>query len=176
MLQIDQSHLKECLSYNKRTGEFTWNTRPARHFCMERIMKMWNTKYSGVAAGTMRKNGYVYIDIDGFGFKAHRLAMIYENGSCSLPVDHINGNPSDNRMCNLRLATMMQNAHNRKTPVTNRTGVKGVSVHRETGKFMASVTFNRKRTYLGLFSNLEDAAKAVSAKRAELHGEFACNG
>jgi hypothetical protein len=88
-------------------------------------------------------------------------------------VDHIDGNGLNNSRSNLRIATNSQNMCNRNAPVSNTTGVKGVYWRKGAGKWEASIKHLGKRTYLGLFTSIQDAAIAYNKKAIELHGEFA---
>lgn len=100
---------------------------------------------------------------------ADRMGMKY------VTVDHINGNPLDNRRSNLRAATHSQNLHNRGKPGHNTSGIKGVSFDKRTGRFDARVMVKRKQYWLGRFDTPAEAGLAVSQKRRELVGEFACD-
>ncbi len=89
-------------------------------------------------------------------------------------VDHINGNPSDNRACNLRACNQMQNLGNSKRPKHNKSGVKGVFWDKERSKWMAQIQMeNRRSTYLGRFEKIEDAAACYAAAARKKFGEFA---
>lgn len=80
-------------------------------------------------------------------------------------VDHVNFDPLDNRRENLRVVTWQQNCQHRKT--RNRTGYRGVALHRATGKYQSYVRHNGKRHYCGLFATPREAGAAAAAKRAE---------
>jgi hypothetical protein len=92
----------------------------------------------------------------------------------SILVDHINGNPLDNRRSNLRTCNKSQNSCNRGAPRTNKLDLKGV--RKIDGRYMAQICKNQKGFYLGLFSTPEEAHEAYKAAARVLHGEFACNG
>jgi hypothetical protein len=86
-------------------------------------------------------------------------------------VDHVNGNPLDNRKENLRLATPAQNAINWMR--NNKTGVRGVFAN---GKNRFAVRIKRpggKRLYLGTFLGLDAAKNAYAEAAAKFHGPFA---
>lgn len=106
---------------------------------------------------------------------AHRMvwAMVH-NEWPSLEVDHIDGDPLNNRIENLRLADYAENSRNRAMPRSNTTGITGVVIHKKTGKWQAQSGIQRgnkiKMVYLGLFDNLLDAAAA--RKSYELHHGF----
>jgi hypothetical protein len=74
-------------------------------------------------------------------------------------VDHINGDPSDNRKSNLRVATNSQNLANIKKPKHNKSGFKGVSFDKERNKWAYLLTVNGKK-YRGRANTAEEAAKA----------------
>lgn len=81
-------------------------------------------------------------------------------------VDHINGNPLDNRKANLRLATTAQNAQNqgsRGGPSRHR----GVTWDKSRQKWMASHTLNGRRTTIGRFHSEEEAGKAAAEWRRQ---------
>jgi hypothetical protein len=88
-------------------------------------------------------------------------------------VDHINGDRLDNRRENLRLATSSQNNMNSKISTRNNSGYKGVSFHKRTGKWRVVICAEGKRTEVGLFSDLVEAAQAYDKAAISIHGEFA---
>jgi hypothetical protein len=70
---------------------------------------------AGSTAGSVKRNGYVAIKIDGVLYKAHRLAWYLGTGVWPAPeieIDHINRVKGDNRLCNLRLVTRIGNQAN----------------------------------------------------------------
>ena len=87
-------------------------------------------------------------------------------------IDHINGNPLDNRKSNLRICTLGENARNaRKTRGTSK--YKGVRWYKPLRKWRAQIWHNNKSIHLGYFTNEQEAAKIYNKKAKELFGEFA---
>lgn len=86
--------------------------------------------------------------------------------------DHINGNGLDNRRENLRVATKAQNHQNAQKRKDNTSGYKGVSLHKETGRYVAYINANSKRFYLGIFPTIEEAYQARQKALLEHHKEF----
>lgn len=82
--------------------------------------------------------------------KMHRMILGLKRGDGNV-VDHINGDPLDNRRSNLRICTYEHNAWNSKKKSTNKSGFKGVSFRKETRKYEAHICVKGKNLYLGSF-------------------------
>lgn len=87
-------------------------------------------------------------------------------------VDHINGNPLDNRRNNLRICSSSQNNMNRKISIRNKSGYKGVSWSQSTNKWKAKITVNKKCLTIGYFENKIEAKKAYDEAGKKYFGEF----
>ena len=91
----------------------------------------------------------------------------------SLGADHINGNSLDNRKCNLRSATVSQNAKNRAKSRNSKSRFKGVSWSRRDSKWAAEIQVDKRRIWLGYFSDELEAAKSYDCAARQYHGDFA---
>jgi hypothetical protein len=102
----------------------------------------------------------------------HRLVALafLPNLDCKPKIDHIDRQPSNNHVSNLRWCSDGENGANK--PGTSVTGYKGV--HRSLEKFYAKIYHKRKFIYLGTFDTARLAHEAYRAKAVELYGEFAC--
>ena len=152
---------QERLEYNAETGEFTW-------------LGDFNAKRVGRRAGTtIGSKGYRTITIKKRRYYEHRIAwyMMTGNDPTGLEIDHINGDKSDNRFSNLRMATCQQNKVNCGLSVNNTSGYKGVTKNRKA--WIASIMKDRQYVYIGSFETPEEAAKAYDAKAVELFGDYA---
>lgn len=87
-------------------------------------------------------------------------------------VDHIDGNGLDNRKSNLRIATMSQNAMNRKLAYNNTSNVTGVDYVKYSGKWRARLRVNGITHCLGYYINKEDAVKARKDAEEKYFSEF----
>jgi hypothetical protein len=98
---------------------------------------------------------------------------MFHHGWLPPQLDHVNGNPRDNRIENLRPATRSQNALNRCAQRRNKVGVKNVVYNPAKRKFEVRLMVGDKNTHFGMFSRLEDAATAAAQARTAAHGDFA---
>lgn len=151
--------LKELLHYNPETGVFTW------------LVSRGKVK-AGSVAGRLNKDGHRRIKIDGVEYFAHRLAFLYMTGEWPKElIDHRDVDPANNRWGNLREATIMQNARNRRVASNNVLGIKGVRLYR--GKYRASIAVNKEAIHLGTFDTLAEAIAMREFAAKDLHGAFA---
>ena len=88
-------------------------------------------------------------------------------------VDHKNFNRLDNRKENIRICTKLQNNVNMCICTRNKTGYKGVTIHKPTGKIRASINKQGKTIHIGYFKTLKGAAKAYNEYATRLFGNFA---
>ena len=145
-----QQQLDKRLSYNSKTGVFTW-------------LKGLGGVKVGSEAGVI-KDGYKYIYLNGKSFAASRLAWVMEAGTdpFGYEIDHINNNPLDNSFINLRLATHSQNQHNSKA--------KGYYFRK--GKYEVRVKHNKQTHFIGKYNTKEEAVTAYRTAKDSLAKEF----
>jgi hypothetical protein len=125
-------------------------------------------------AGGPDGRGYVHVQFQGKRHLAHRVAwFLYYGNWPDQMIDHINGNRSDNRIKNLRLASSSQNQLNRGKSTNNTTGHKGVSYHAKRRHWQAMISINGRNKFLGNFATAEEAADAYNKAALKHHGEFA---
>jgi len=161
---ISAEFLREVLSYDPETGKFVW------------LRALSWRRGAGAEAGTSTKNGYLKIGIKGSEFLCHRLAWIHHYGKDPGGfIDHINGNKSDNRIANLRLASHSENRANvHKLRSDNTSGYRGVFRHAQMkDKWYAKIGIQQKQKYLGIFDNKEDAKACYDKALKKYFGEFA---
>lgn len=112
---------------------------------------------AGRRVGGKDAKGYVVIKNNDFVVKAHRLAWFIVHGELPALVDHINGDPADNRICNLRPATKSLNGHNTSKRQTGVSGLAGVRRVTGSDKWVAVITVAGQRKSLGCFDTPQQA-------------------
>ena len=88
-------------------------------------------------------------------------------------VDHIDGNKVNNHLENLRWATHAENSRNMKKHTDGSSVYNGVSLHKQSNKWVAKIQINGKPKHLGLFESEREAAEVYNAAAIEHYGEFA---
>jgi hypothetical protein len=162
-----QEFLREWLDYDPQTGAFTWKKAAPR-----------GRSYVGQIAGCYNRFGYLRIGLTGFGqIMAHRLAWIYVYGPTigGGEIDHIDGNPSNNAIANLRLATSRQQKQNKRVQSNNRIGLKGAYYHacHKGKKWRSQIKVGNTLFFLGYFHTAEEAHAAYGEAALGYFGEFA---
>ena len=161
-----QEQLQALLNYDPHTGIFIWRKRPV----VRQQDKSWNTRFAGTPALTARHTeGYRRGMLLGINVLAHRVAFKWFHGSEPDEIDHIDGNPGNNAICNLRGASRSLNSRNLGISRNNTSGVTGVRKS-PYGKFTAEIQVGGTRRYIGQFDTMQDAA--VARKKAELEFGF----
>lgn len=135
--------------------------------------RMWNGNWAGKVAGSL-KPGEVTVNLDYVEYRAHRLIWKMVHGD-PVPdvIDHVDGNPHNNRIENLREADHSQNHANSGLMSNNKSGIVGVRWNDAQKKFVAYICFRRKQMHIGSFATLDEAVEARKAAAKEIFGEFA---
>ena len=119
--------------------------------------------------GASKKYPHVTLTIEGKKQPVllHRVLMGLKPHD-GLTVDHINGNPLDNRRSNLRVVTVAQNLASRRMNRKNKIGFKGIA-KTPAGRYSAFCC----GVYGGTHDTAEAAARAYDALARKMQGEFA---
>jgi hypothetical protein len=166
---VTQERLRELFEY--REGKLYW--------------KKVKTGVKRMLAGCRNSNGYWEIGIDRRVYKRHNLIFLYHNGYVPEIVDHIDNDSTNDRIENLRAATIQDNARNARPyktqggkPVSSKwKGIQKRSYKRRDGgitySYMACIRVDGKTKSLGCYKCECDAAMVYNEKAAELFGSFA---
>ena len=152
-----QQRLIDLFNYDAETGSITRKIRTSK-----------STRV-GDNAGCTRKDGYKVVRVDGGLYLAHRLIWMYVYGHLGDEIiDHIDGDPGNNKLSNLRAGDANLNAQNqRKARSTSIDGFLGASRHK--GKWSAQISTNGKKIQLGTYSTPEEASAAYKAAKRVIH-------
>lgn len=169
----------ELLEYDTETGALFWKHRQESEFPSIRVAASWNTKNAGKEAGWVGRDGYRRITLGNRSHLAHRIIWLMVYGDWPEDqVDHIDQDRLNNCLSNLRSVSNAENAKNRSLPTNNVSGVIGVSLSVESGKWRAEIKVHGRKHYLGTFNSKQDAvaarlAAAVKFKFSPNHGRAA---
>ena len=144
--KISVSDLRGLIHYNPHTGDLTWlvrdekwfapsNGRSASHKCAN-----WNARFAETPAiNATGQRGVKKGEVLGVKVLAHRVAFAIYHGYHPDVIDHINGDPSDNRIENLRSVTVAENNRNLRARAGGTSKHQGVSFDRSRSKWIATV-------------------------------------
>ena len=139
-----------------------------------KLYRKLKTKWNCCNDITPNKLGYIRIGINGKKYQLHRLIYKYHNEdwditySHSNQIDHININPLDNRIENLRVVNNSQNSRNRNKKKNCSSQYKGVCWDKQKNKWKANIAIDGKSKHLGQFDTEEEAAEAYKKKCNEI--------
>lgn len=151
--------LKGRFSYDPDTGLIT------------RLVGRSNHPKGSVAGNN--QHDYIYIQYKRCRMLAHRVAWALHYGEWPAgELDHINFDRKDNRIANLRIASVADNQRNRAVQSNSTTGIKGVT-GQKSGTYIAKISLNKRQIHLGSFKDSDEAAHAYNKAAILLHGEFA---
>ena len=145
---------------------FTYNTLEGHLYTKHR-----QGAIAGEKAGWSNPNHYISIMVDRKVYLEHRLVWLFVYGTFpEKHIDHIDQNKHNNRLENLREVTQQTNSKNCSISKNNKSGMLGVSWHKQANKWRAYIMVDKKHIHLGLFT---DKDKAISTrKQAEITYDF----
>jgi Demerecviridae HNH endonuclease len=159
MAKVSHRRLLSVLDYDADTGIMIWKKQ------------LSGRRRAGTVAGSIGGSGYWRIRIDGVEYLAHHLAWFYVYGVWPKRLDHKDTDKLNNRILNLRPATVSQNAANKRRQ-KNISGFKGVQ-KRPNDRWRAIIETRGKSLTLGTFGTPEEASAAYFKAAKRLFGEFA---
>jgi hypothetical protein len=158
---ITQEELKRLFRYESETGNFI------------RLVKTNRRMVIGSIAGHADKFGYVRIKIGNNLYLLHRLAWLYVYGKFpDMIIDHIDGNPNNNKLINLREASLEENSRNSNIKSNNKCGYRGVVYKESTGMWQAQCGMGGVSTYLGNYLTPQEASIVYESHVKSKYGEF----
>lgn len=159
---IDINELKTNLSYNQETGEFT------------RLIQNKNNRHkAGQVCGHKEKSGYVRVSVCNKRYQAHTLAWFYVHEEWVKIIDHIDGNPSNNAISNLRPCTQSENCMNRTKKTKAASGHKGVYWNENKKLYVVNIFVRGVRLHFKTYKDYELACLVADEARDKWHGKCA---
>lgn len=153
--QISHQRLLQAISYDPATGA---------------VSRRGSTR---TGLGEKKPTGHIRVVIDGVRYSLGRLCWFYVHGKWPMHfVDHINGNPADNRITNLRDVKPAINNQNRRTGNRNSKTQRMGVVRKESGRFSVSMSFLSHPLTVSGFKSEEAAASAYVELKRRLHDGF----
>ena len=161
--EVTVSELRDIFDVDIEIGKLYW----------KKITKTSSVKI-GDEAGSDRGDGYRKVGIHGKSYLVHRILWAIHYGEFpDKSIDHINRDPSDNRISNLRLATRSQNNMNSKVRDDNTSGVSGVTWCKERQKWLSRIIVDGKSKNLGRTPDKAEAIRVRKEAERMHYGEFA---
>lgn len=159
------SELLSRLTYDPATGELRRKKR-------DRLLPGHRASDAGKLATTSTERGYLRCQVANRNVMAHRVAWAMHYGEWPAAfVDHIDGNKTDNRITNLRLATHAQNTRNSVLRKDSTSGHKGVAFRKL--RWCARIRIDGKMRHVGSFLTRDEAIAAYRTAVMFVHGDFA---
>jgi hypothetical protein len=165
------------IELHRRDGTTKWTIIDT-----EDLQRLIDFKYTWIANYRERNGDWYactafYAEIDGeikhSTIRLHGFIMnTYEKEN--IHVDHINHDGLDNRKSNLRITTVSENDHNRKSKnITNTSGYRNVSPSKNRKWWVVTLRINKKVKELARFSDVDDAGEYAEKMRQKYYGDYA---
>jgi hypothetical protein len=166
--------LRQLLRYDPETGKLYWRERSPAMFpnaiCRPCYARKWNGRHAGKEAFTkVHNHGALVGSVNSKRVYAHRAiwAMAYGRWPDG-EIDHINGDPKDNRLENLRDVSHAENMRNLSRPKNNVSGRIGVHYSAGQQRWTAYIHQGNRRRHLGSFKDRSSAVAAREAAEVEM--------
>lgn len=118
---------------------------------------------AGSLSGSLSRNGYRKIGLDGERYHLHRVIWLMVRGAWPAEeIDHINRDRGDNRWCNIREASRSINVRNVGVRKDSSSGIRGVTLTRGV-RWRAKIRLHGRPIHLGYFATKEEAIAAHAA-------------
>lgn len=154
MAELTQKRVRELFNYNSLTGELIWKVKGGNY----------RKAKKGESAGRINRN-YLETYIDNKQYTNHRIIWLYVYGILTtlkngLEIDHIDIDPSNNKLSNLRLTNKFGNSKNKNLRIDNTSKITGVNWACQRNEWLAKINTNNKSIFLGRYSEKINAVQA----------------
>jgi len=117
---------------------------------------------AGDIVGCPNTQGHLQVRVNGVRYYVHQIVWLYHYGEIPDLIDHIDQNPKNNKIDNLRPANKSLNALNCKKR-NNKSGHEGICYFKwgeRKNRWLATITVDKIKKYIGYFSTKEEAIEA----------------
>lgn len=143
--KLSRDKVSRILGYDDVSGELYW-----------KVNRTSNAR-AGSVAGYIT-DGYRRVKINGVLFSVHRVIWLLVHGVWPTDqIDHIDGNPLNNAIENLREVTNQENNRNRGLSRRNKSGFMGVVYARKTGKWWGHIKVDGRTILSPGYRRMESA-------------------
>jgi hypothetical protein len=156
-------YCNEHLNYDPETGILTWKKRCSK----------FSNVVIGSEAGSIGTKGYRRITFTDGQKEAHRIAFLMYYGYLPDCIDHIDRDPLNNKISNLRCATVAENTRNVGLTKSNKSGYKGISWNSRDMIWQCMISYKSKLKNIGSFKCKHEAARVYNLAARMYHGKFA---
>lgn len=181
---LTKKFLEECFEADFEKGVISWKNRPRSHFLTDRSYRAWNTHYAKTVAGSTSYKTKEYffrrVTINKMYFPVHHIVWTMFYGEMIdtelWEIDHVDRNPLNNEISNLRKVDRLQNSWNTMSRKTEESGskLKGVSFDKSRNKWILQFKVGSKKIS-GRFERECDAGFVYRLLCENSHGEYLAN-
>jgi len=164
--QLSQEEAQKSFEY--KDGILYWKPR---------LGGRWDSRWAGKPAGRVKSDGRMDISYNWVRYKYHRLVWNFWYGEIpeKMEIDHIDGNPQNNKIENLRLCTHQENMLNRKIQSNNQCSVKNVYYRKDRNLWVVDIR-NKGHRFVSEHQTIDEAKEKAQQVRREMHCDFANDG
>lgn len=168
-IHLSRDELRQLLRYEPETGKLFWRHRGPEWFRPDdNRANQWNSRCADKEAGYVHPRGYIHVRLprSAIQLKAHRIIFYMVHGLEPDTIDHIDGDPANNRIENLRAVTQAENAKNCRMWSHNKSGRTGVCWNKYWKKWNAYIIVGKRQISLGSSQSFEECvARREAAER-----------
>lgn len=142
-----------------------------RIYFKPRGISWWDTRYANKEAFTINSHGYLVGTVDKVRLLKHRVLWAMKHNYWPEEIDHINRDPLDNRLDNLREVTRLDNQRNMTKMRSNTSGRTGVYYHKRDKLWVAYIGSDKRLGYFNDYNLAVEARELAEEKLGyTLHG------
>lgn len=156
--------IKSWFDYDKNTGEITWKeyVSPDWYRQNKSHLNFLRDRAGNRVKFSQDSNGHLYTRVRNIRYiYAHQIVWTLTYGKMPVGcIDHIDGDPHNNAIGNLRDVSRKLNNRNAKMPKNNTSGVTNVSWQQHCKMWRVRIKTEESYKHIGYYTTIEDATEA----------------